>query len=109
MMVLLASLIIFPRWTVIHGRGLGFINPNRISRMKAAVVNNLKDAIAIVERNIPTPGYGEVLVKMSASGCCEYRLLVFFLKHDDTLRFCNTNVPTFISPFADRSHRCTCH
>ena len=38
--------------------------------MKAAVLRNFKEDLVIEEREIPAPGYKEVLVKVMASGLC---------------------------------------
>ncbi len=38
--------------------------------MKAAVVHGFTDALEIEERAVPTPGAGEVLVRIEASGLC---------------------------------------
>jgi propanol-preferring alcohol dehydrogenase len=38
--------------------------------MKAAVVRNFRQPLVIEERPIPTPGHGEVVVRIEASGLC---------------------------------------
>lgn len=38
--------------------------------MKAAVVNQFKEKLEIKELEIPTPGHGEILIKMEACGVC---------------------------------------
>ena len=38
--------------------------------MKAAVVTNFKEKLEIKEIERPTPGFGEVLIKMEACGVC---------------------------------------
>jgi propanol-preferring alcohol dehydrogenase len=38
--------------------------------MKAAVVHQFKQALVIEERPIPSPGAGEVVVRIEASGLC---------------------------------------
>lgn len=38
--------------------------------MKAAVVTSFSEALAIIERNTPTPGPGQVLIRLEACGLC---------------------------------------
>ncbi len=44
--------------------------------MKAAVVKAAKSEVEIEERKRPTPGYGEVLIRVRACGVCHGDLLV---------------------------------